>query len=160
MPGKIFISYRRKDSPAIALSICQYLEREFGRKSVFIDVDMQAGARFREILEDRLSQCKVLLALIGPRWVEACDDVGNRRLDLPDDWVRLEIARALKRGITVIPVCVDGADLPVRRTLPSDISALVDYQSATVTTNGFRNEMAGLARDIRGIPSGQPFKKK
>src|SRR5271156_1947983 len=100
MPQKIFISYRREDSAANALGIGQYLEHEFGRKSVFIDVDMRAGAKFPQVLEERLATCKVMLVLIGPRWVNAEDDQGQRRLDNPDDCVRLEVSRALKRGIT------------------------------------------------------------
>jgi hypothetical protein len=159
MPGKIFISYRRDDSSAAALSICQYLEREFGRKNVFIDVDLEAGARFSEVLESRLSSCKVLLAIIGPQWLDVLDDMGSRRLDHPNDWVRVEIARALKRDITVIPVCVSGANLPEKDALPTDIQALVDHQAAAVSTRGFRAEMAGLVRDIRAIPSTGNWKR-
>jgi hypothetical protein len=155
MPRKIYISYRRDDSPANAQSINQYLEREFGRGIAFIDVDMPARVKFPEALERRLAECKVLLALIGPRWLDARDDAGNRRLDDPHDWVRLEIARALKREITVIPVLLEGAQLPKKSDLPLDIQGLVDCQAARVTSNGFRNEMAGLARDIRAI-TGSP----
>ena len=151
MRGKIFISYRRDDSASLALGIYQFLERQFGRNNVFIDVDMQAGAKFPDLLERRLGECKILLALIGPRWLDARDDAGNRRLDDPNDWVRLEIARALKRGITVIPVRVEGANLPKKSTSPADIQRLLDNQAAVVTTAGFRNEMAGLAHDIRPI---------
>ena len=150
--GKIFISYRREDSAANALGISQYLEHEFGRKNVFIDVDTRAGAKFPSVLEQRLAECKVMLVLIGPDWLSAQDDQGDRRLENPDDWVRLEIAHALKREITVIPVRVNGAELPKRMTLPEEIRGLLDHQAVSVTTTGFRNEMAGLARDIRSIP--------
>src|SRR5215469_3706393 len=108
MSQKIFISYRRQDAAANALGIGQYLEKEFGRKNVFIDVDMRAGAKFPAVLEERLAECKVLLALIGPEWLNSRNEHGQRRIDLPDDWVRLEIAHALKRDITVIPVRVNG----------------------------------------------------
>ena len=108
MATKIFVSYRREDSAGNALGISQYLENEFGQKNVFIDVDMRAGARFPEVLEERLSACKVLLALIGAGWLDARDDKGQRRLDSPEDWVRLEVARALKRGITVNPGVIKG----------------------------------------------------
>ena len=153
MAGKIFISYRRDDSAANALSICQYLEHEFGRKNVFIDVDMRAGAKFPRVLEQRLAECKVMLVLIGPHWINAHDDQGQRRLEHPEDWVRVEIAEALKRAITVIPVRVNGAELPRRTMLPEDIQGLLDHQAVSVTTSGFRNEMAGLVRDIRSVPS-------
>ena len=156
MPQKIFISYRREDAGANALGISQYLEHEFGRKNVFIDIDMRAGTNFPAVLEQRLAECKVMLVLIGPEWLNARDEQGHRRLDIPDDWVRLEIARALKRNITVIPVRVNGATLPLRETLPEDIRGLLDHQAVSVTLAGFRNEMSGLVRDIRSIPSPKP----
>ncbi len=152
MRSKIFISYRREDTAANALGIGQYLEHQFGSKNVFIDVDMRAGAKFPDVLQQRLAECKVLLALIGPGWLSARDEQSRRRLDNSDDWVRLEIAQALRRNVTVIPVRVNGAALPTREELPDEIQGLLDHQAVSVTTTGFRNEMAGLARDIRAIP--------
>ena len=159
MPRKIFISYRRDDSAANAIGIGQYLENEFGRKNVFIDVDMRAGARFPEVLEARLAECKVMLMLIGPGWLDARDEQGRRRLDNPDDWVRLEIAHALKRNITVIPARINGAGLPARAALPEDIRGLLDHQSTSVTHAGFRHDMSGLVRDIRSIPSPRTWRR-
>jgi hypothetical protein len=159
MAQKIFISYRRQDSGANALGISQYLEHEFGRKNVFIDVDMRAGAKFPEVLEQRLAECKVMLALIGPEWLNSLDEQGHRRLETADDWVRLEIAHALRRNITVIPVRVNGAVLPARAALPEDIRGLLDHQAVTVTNSGFRHEMSGLARDIRAISSPRPWRR-
>ena len=151
MPKKIFISYRRDDSAANALGIGQYLEHEFGSKNVFIDVDMRAGTNFPSVLEQRLAECKVMLVLIGPNWLNAKDDLGNRRLDDPYDWVRLEIATALKHQITIIPVRINGTDLPLKSALPEDIRGLLNYQAVSVTHIGFRHEMAGLVRDIRAV---------
>lgn len=159
MPRKIFISYRRQDSGANALGIGQYLEHQFGRKNVFIDVDMRAGAKFPTVLEQRLAECKVMLVLIGPDWLNVTDEQGHRRLDDPDDWVRLEISHALSRDITVIPVRVNGAELPSKTSLPNDIRGLLDHQAASVTVAGFRNEMSGLVRDIRSIPSPWPWRR-
>jgi hypothetical protein len=159
MPHKIFISYRRDDSAASALSIGQYLENEFGRKNVFIDIDMRAGVKFPTVLEQRLSECKVMLVLIGPHWLNARDEQGHLRLHDLDDWVRLEISHALDRNITVIPVRVGGAGLPLKGQLPPDIQGLLDHQAASVTVPGFRNEMAGLVRDIRSIPSPSSWRR-
>jgi hypothetical protein len=153
MANKIFVSYRREDSAGNALGISQYLEREFGRKNVFIDIDLRAGARFPIVLEQRLRECGVVLVLIGPHWLEARDADGNRRLDNSDDWVRLEISSALKREITVIPVLVGGATLPPKAALPADISGLLDHQAVSVSNTGFRSDMAGLVRDIRPVQS-------
>jgi hypothetical protein len=117
-----------------------------------MDIDMRSGSKFPVVLEERLAQSKVLLALIGPHWFEARDKDGQRRLDNPEDWVRLEISRALARQITVIPVCINQAKLPEKASLPEEIRGLVDHQAAFVNTSSFRNDMAGLARDIRSIP--------
>jgi hypothetical protein len=159
MSRKIFISYRRDDSAASAIGIGQYLEHEFGGKNVFVDVDMRAGVKFPEVLEARLAECKVMLVLIGPGWLDARDEQGHRRLDNPDDWVRLEIAHALKRNITVIPVRINGAALPGRTALPEDIRGLLDHQSTSVTHASFRHDMAGLARDIRTIPTARTWRR-
>jgi len=155
---KIFISYRRGDSATSAIGIAQYLEREFGRGTVFIDIDMKAGVNFPAVLEKCLVECKVLLALIGPSWLNPNDGEGRRRLDDPNDWVRLEIARALTRNITVIPVRINGTELPKKADLPEDMRGLVDHQAAIVRTEDFRNGMAGLARDIRAVPEPWPWR--
>ncbi len=151
--GKIFINYRRDDRAPIALNIAQYLERVFGATSIFIDIDrLRAGEQFPQVLEKRLSECRVMLAIIGPNWFNAVDDSGRRRLDEPDDWVRLEIARALARNVRVIPVLVDGVTLPKKSALPEDIRSLVDRQGFTLTNPAaFRHEIAGLVRDIGGM---------
>lgn len=149
MPLKVFISYRRQDSAASAIGIGQYLETEFGRKNVYIDVDMQAGAKYPAVIEKRLAECSVLLVLIGPDWL---------KLLKPNDWVQREIAYALKRDITVIPVLIDGAQLPDKELLPDDIQGLLDHQAASVSIAGFRNEMAGLVRDVRSIRTPKPWR--
>jgi hypothetical protein len=154
MPGKIFISYRRDDSAAQVHGIAQYLDRAIGRHQIFVDVDMIPGTNFHRELEKRLGECAVLLALIGPGWLDATDDQNRRRLDDPDDWVRLEISHALKRGITVIPVLLGGAKLPKREALPEDIQGLLDHQAARVGTETFRNDLAGLASDIATLRRG------
>ena len=153
MLQKIFISYRRQDTAANALSIGQYLEHEFCRKNVFIDVDMKAGSNFPAVLEQRLAECKVMLVLIEQNWLEAKDEQGKRRLDDPDDWVRLEVAHALKRNITVIPVRINGADLPSKSALPDEIRGLLNHQATSVAMTGFRHDMSGLVRDIKSIPN-------
>src|SRR5262249_16668493 len=149
MPLKIFISYRRQDTAATAIGIGQYLEKEFGRKNVYIDVDMQAGEKYPAVIQRRLAECTVLLVLIGPNWL---------KLKKPNDWVQLEITYALKEGIAVIPVLIEGAQLPEKETLLFDIQGLVDHQAASVTLSGFRHEMAGLVRDIWSIRTRKPWR--
>jgi TIR domain len=120
---------------------------------VFIDIDrIRAGQKFQEVLEQRLAECKVMVAVIGPQWLNARGDDGRRRLEDPTDWVHLEIVHALARKITVIPVTVGGANLPKKGDLPEELRPLLDYHAVAITTNGFRSEMAGLVNDIRAIP--------
>jgi formylglycine-generating enzyme required for sulfatase activity len=158
MAGKIFINYRRDDSAPHALNVAQYFENKFGKSNIFIDIDrLWAGLKFKTVLEDKLAQCKVMLAIIGPNWVDARDGEGSRRLDNPEDWVRLEIERALARNIPVIPVLVAGATLPSKSDLPRSLQPLIEHQCATVTTNGFRYEMAGLARDVAYLTVRRPW---
>jgi hypothetical protein len=170
MAGKIFINYRRDDSASHALAVAGYLENKFGKSNIFIDIDrLRAGLKFRTVLEDKLGQCKVMLAIIGPNWVNAHDkEIGrhrstrpvasaSRRLDDPEDWVRIEIERALARNIPVIPVLVAGATLPSKSDLPPSLQPLIEHQCATVTTNSFRHEMAGLARDVGDLTVRRPW---
>ena len=160
MAGRIFINYRRDDSASQALNVAQYLENTFGKSKIFIDIDrLRAGQKFPTVLEDTLGQCKVMLAIIGPNWLDVRDDkTGARRLDNPEDWVRLEIERSLARNIPVIPILVAGATLPAKDDLPSSLQALIEHQNATVTTNGFRHEMAGLARDVTELMGRRPWR--
>ncbi len=158
MAGRIFVNYRRDDSASHALNVAQYLEATFGKRNVFLDIDrMRAGQSFPTVLKERLSASKVMLAVIGPKWLELRNEHGERRIADASDWVRLEIATALQSGTVVIPVLVGGATLPRKGDLPPDLQPLTDQHAVTVTTNGFRNEMAGLARDIRAIPGPMPW---
>ena len=127
MAGKIFISYRRDDSAGTAGRLCDRLAQTFGKTNLFIDVDnIPAGVNFVKHLSKQLAICNVFICTVGPGWLNAKDDEGNRRLDQPDDYVRTEIAAALRRDIPVIPVLVDGARVPKVRDLPSDIAPLTE----------------------------------
>src|SRR5208337_2922652 len=88
----IFISYRRDDSEGEAGRLFDDLVREFGEKSAFMDVAaIEPGRDFRKVIDDSVATCGVLLAIIGKQWTEAKNQAGQRRLDDPSDFVRLEI---------------------------------------------------------------------
>ena len=123
--GHIFISYRRSDSADIAGRIYDRLTGRFGRNPIFKDVDsIPLGLDFKEYLDAKVSECSVLLAIIGDRWLEASDDTGERRLEDPADFVRIEIESALKGGIPVIPLLVRGAQMPREGKLPDGLKKL------------------------------------
>lgn len=109
----IFISYRRADSDYPAGWLFERLAEHFGRARVFKDVDsLQPGDDFAEVITTAVSSCSALVAVIGERWLTITDEYGRRRLDNPEDFVRLEIEAALTRGVRVIPVLVNGAGMP------------------------------------------------
>jgi hypothetical protein len=88
----------------------------FAQSEMFMDVDaMKPGLDFVKQLDEQVSKCSVMLAIIGPGWLNARDEKGRRRLDLPRDSVRVELASALKREIPVIPLLVNGTAMPLRR---------------------------------------------
>ena len=123
--GSIFISYRRSDSTAETERIHDRLVADFGEGRVFQDVgDIPLGAEFAEILDQAVSQCQVVLVIIGKTWLTVAEPDGTRRLDNPDDFVRIEVESALRRKIPVIPVLVQGATIPRRSQLQSRYKGL------------------------------------
>jgi hypothetical protein len=141
--GAVFISYRREDSEGQARALSLELERLLGKESVFIDVDSIAlGRDFRQVLHERLGSCAVMLALIGPGWLNAKDSSGTLRIDSSTDYVRQEIAAALKRDIPVIPVLLQGAQVPPPERLPDDLKDL-SYR------NGFELGHSTWDSDVR-----------
>jgi hypothetical protein len=123
--SRIFISYRRDDAPAYAGRLFDQLSERFGEAQVFMDVDtLEPGVDFFEHIEQSIGSAAVLIAVIGKGWANAVDEDGHRRLDNPDDWVRLEVGGALRRDIRVIPVLVGGAPMPEPEELPEDLADL------------------------------------
>jgi hypothetical protein len=128
--GAVFISYRRGDAEGQARALYGELVKLLGKDSVFMDVDSIAlGRDFRHVLQERLGSCDVMLALIGPGWLDAKDGTGARRLESPTDFVRQELAAALKRNIPVIPLLVQGTQVPPPDRLPDDLKDL-SYRNA------------------------------
>lgn len=148
---KIVISYRRQDSQSTTRAIFERLEREFGSDSVFMDVKIPVGIDFRRHIGDVLAGCNVLIAIIGPRWLGR-RMFGKSRISEAEDWVRLEIETAMKRGVPVIPVLVDSASLPSKAELPPSISDLIYCNAARVDTGrDFSAHMADLIDGTRRV---------
>jgi hypothetical protein len=123
----IFISYRRDDSTYADRLYEQLRSRNYG--AVINDVSLNPGESFLEAVERSINQAEVFIALIGPRWLSARSEDGKRRLDDPNDFVRLEIATALRQGLAVIPVLVGDAQMPRVTDLPSGIVQLANYNA-------------------------------
>ena len=113
VPGRIFMTYRREDTAYPAAWLFDRLAGHFGRDQVFKDIDsIELGDDFVEVITAAVGSCDALLALIGDRWLSSTDRDGQRRLDDPGDFVRLEIEAALARDVRVIPILVGGAQMP------------------------------------------------
>jgi len=78
-PVKIFISYRRDDSAGYAGHLCADLRKHFGEGNVFIDVDMERGKDFVEIIQNEISSSSVFIAVIGRFWVANVDNTRDRK---------------------------------------------------------------------------------
>ncbi|MGO9916691.1 MAG: TIR domain-containing protein, partial [Isosphaeraceae bacterium] len=162
---KFFISYRRQDSRDIAARLDDRLVRHFGRESVFFDIDaIPPGVEFPKRLADELNRCDVLLAVIGDHWLDAAFDEegpkkGQRRLDDPRDYVRIEIERALERGIRVVPLLVGQTHaMPAAAHLPDGLKSLADWQAHVIQFGpDFHDQVDRL---IRGLESEQFEAKK
>lgn len=134
---KLYLSYRRSDTATFAGRLSDRLAAHFGPQSVFKALDsIPAGATFLATPDTEVQQCDVLLALIGRNWLTEADATGRRRLDNPNDFVRHEVETALRRSIPVVPVLLEGAQMPRQEDLP-----------ATLTELAYRN-----AAELRGDP--------
>jgi hypothetical protein len=149
--GKIFINYRREDSRGEARALFDRLNARFPRQ-VFIDVSaLDPGQDFVQAIEDEVGSCDVFLVVMGNRWLAATDVAGQRRLDDPQDFVRLEIATALKRGIPVIPALVGGAPMPLVGDLPIDLQGLTRRNAISLTDQGWDDDVMRLIRALERI---------
>ncbi len=151
----IFINYRRHDSEGEAGRLFDELEKEFGERSVFMDVaGIEPGQDFRKAIDQSVASCSVLLALIGNEWVEARDATGKRRLDDPADFVRIELASALRNNIPIVPLLVRGTHMPRAEDLPEDLKDLA-YRNAFDLTHGrWKSDIQLLIRTLRTYMGG------
>ncbi|HEV7573587.1 MAG TPA: tachylectin-related carbohydrate-binding protein, partial [Thermoanaerobaculia bacterium] len=146
----IFISYRREDAEGQAGRLFDDLAVNFGDDSVFMDVaGLEPGRDFRRAIDEQVTSCGVLLAVIGKGWLDATGESGQRRLDDPMDFVRLETASALKRDIPVIPVLVRGASMPRVEDLPEDLKELAFRNGVELTHARWDSDMQVLVKALR-----------
>ena len=149
MANPVFISYRRSDTTGEAGRLADSLENLLGAACVFRDADdIPAGEDFEVFLQRELAGTEVTVVLIGKKWLAEL----NHRLNQPNpDFVRIEIATALKLGKRVIPVLLQGAELPSAASLPDDLRALVNRQAINLRDEAWIAD-AGRLADAIGRP--------
>jgi hypothetical protein len=144
---RIFISYRREETAYAAGWLFNRLADTYGEDQIFKDVDsIDLGDDFVDVITRAVASTDVLLALIGESWISVTEESGRRRLDDPDDFVRLEIEAALTRGIRVIPILVDGATMPRGDQLPASLAALARRQALELSPSRFEFDTSRLLR--------------
>ncbi len=155
----IFISYRREDSIAYAGRLYDHLAAQFGEERIFMDIDtMKLGRSFVKQLEDAVSACDVLIAVIGENWLTVSDEEGHRRIDNPRDFVRIEIKTALERDIPVIPLFVGGAMIPKATSLPDDLENFAERHGMEINDTRFRADATRLIEQITEYVTGTATK--
>ena len=147
MAGKIFISYRRSETAWAARALFERLWREFPHQ-VFIDLEgIALGVEFNVAIEQHLEGCHAMLAVIGPTWLAEIQRRGNDKRD----YVRIELARALERRIPVVPVLIDGADMPDEDHLPDSLKAITLRNGLKVVPDTFDAHLPRVEAVIRSI---------
>jgi hypothetical protein len=143
--GRIFISYRREDAAPAAGWLFDRLAAHFGPQQVVKDVDLdRPGRNAAEVIAAAVASCDALVVLIGRQWLTAAGPDGLRRLSDPGDSVRLEIEAAMARDIGVIPVLVNGADLPPAGALPPSLTGLARADELELSPNRAEAEVVWL----------------
>ena len=143
--GRIFISYRRDDAAYPAGWLFDRLAERFGKEQIFKDVDsIELGEDFVAEIGEAVGSTDVLLAVIGEKWLTVADEHGSRRLDDPEDFVRIEIEAALRRKVRVIPILVEGASMPREEQLPPSLTALARRQALELSPVRFSSDTSKL----------------
>lgn len=159
----IFINYRRQDSEGYVGRLYDHLIRHFDAANVFMDVDsIKPGADFVQVLEDAVTACDVMITMIGPHWLTSTDDAGQRRIDVWNDFVRIEIATALKQNKVVIPVLVGHARMPSPTELPDDLAALARRNALEISHQRFSydaDKLVNVLKEIVPTAAKAPAKK-
>ncbi|MBK5124340.1 toll/interleukin-1 receptor domain-containing protein [Burkholderia sp. R-69980] len=150
----IFISFRQDDAQPCALLLRDELADAFGAEHVFLDQDTLTPGRGSESIQHAFDRCKVVVVVMGRRWLPMTDASGERRPDNPDDVHRQYIAFALARkDIAVIPVRVEGAPMLRRDELPAELRSLTDHQSHAMSDSGEQRkvDLKVLVADIERL---------
>lgn len=153
--NNIFISYRRADSADVVGRIYDHLKGVVGKDNIFKDIhSVQLGIDYLKMTTEAVANCDVLLAIVGNRWLD------GRRIDDPNDLVRVEIETAMGRDIPVIPVLVGGAEMPAQDELPDGLKPLGYRNAIKVRPDpDFPTDMARLVEALGGIISIKPAAK-
>ena len=142
--SEIFLSYRRQDSQSATGRLADRLAAHFGPERIFRDHEsIVAGEDFAEAIARAIFASSAVLVVIGPGWLDARNPNGQRRLDDPRDFVRLEIESALEQDVPIVPVLVEGATMPGADAVPASLRAMTRQSSVRGSSPVDRTWRAG-----------------
>lgn len=150
--SSIFLSYRRDDTSGYAGRLDDQLSAHFGREQIFRDIDtIPPGVDFVRAVESAIGSCRALVALIGRDWLSIQNAKGQRRLDDPDDLVRLEIEAALNKGVFVMPVLVEDARMPSPAELPDSLARLSTLNALELSDSRWEYDSRRLLERLEAV---------
>jgi pterin-4a-carbinolamine dehydratase len=154
----IFISYRRLDSAIFSQWLTAQLRAAYGFDSVFIDTEnIQDALAWAQQIESSLTKASLVVVVIGKSWLTLADDVGRRRIDLAEDWVRREIESSLRLHKRLLPLLIDSAQLPAREALPPSVAPLIDMEERRISIEAIAKDMSALVKDIGTLIGKEPI---
>ncbi len=157
---RIFISYRRQDSEGYVGRLYDHLLKHFRPEDMFMDVaSIEPGVDFVEALEKGIAACDICIVVMGPQWATITDASGARRLEQWNDFVRIEVASALRLNKRVIPTLVGGAKMPPSSDLPDDLALLARRNALELSHNRFAADVEDLVNVVRANLSPRPVKE-
>jgi hypothetical protein len=146
MAPKVFLSYRRDDSPHASGRLRDQLAVAFGEQNVFFDVDsIPPGRDFREVIAAEMQEADVVVLMIGAGF-----DAG--RLSDQRDFVRIELLEALRQQKVIVPVLIDAVSMPLPETLPEPLSGLAYRNAIPIRRDpDFRRDVGRLVTAIEQV---------
>ena len=156
----IFISYRRSDTEGYAGRLEDALKAYFGQDRVFRDVGgITAGEDFEEKIEQTMESAGALIVLIGPDWLVSRDGT-QPRLHEPGDHVAGEIKAALGKKRVIVPVLVEGVNMPREEDLPDTLKELSRRNAVSISDAGWSDDTNRLAKVLAIDVSGSVAEQK
>lgn len=155
---RIFLNYRREDTRGEAGRLYDDLVEHFGEESVFRDIDaLHGGQGFDVAIDAAVKSCDVVIALVGKQWLSASDASGRRRIHNPDDFVRLELKAALEGNVAIVPLLVEGAEMPRSDELPSELARFARTHALEISDARWHHDRDRLIRDLERIQQERPI---
>jgi uncharacterized membrane protein YeaQ/YmgE (transglycosylase-associated protein family) len=155
-PSLIFVSYRRDDSWLVARTVVDRLREHVAPAEVFLDVDdIDHGADFVEAVRAAIRASAVVLVLIGNQWLAMRDGSGSRRLDDPEDNVRMEIEYAMHLQKLIIPVLVNDAVMPLKGEVPDSLDSLLRRNAIPVRHLSWHADLDAVSLSAQRVDHGE-----